>query len=150
MSRRLAAAWAKLLGCEPQSLVPPAAVLRCIVNGGVGVWGVWCGRPLGGETSCNVATLLRGSASVTLVVRDRRDAVPACAGRAPHVTSPVAWVVPAYQRRRRSPQRRRQAPGEMGRLGLGSLQFWAVSGPFKRAFSKGGSSTFSIFKKSKS
>ena len=26
-----------------------------------------------------------------------------------------------YQRRRRSPQRRRQAPGEMGRLGLGSL-----------------------------
>ena len=53
-----------------------------------------------------------------------------------------------YQRRRRSPQRRRQAPREMGRLGLGSLQFWAVSGPFKRAFSKGGSSTFSIFKKS--
>ncbi len=53
-----------------------------------------------------------------------------------------------YQRRRRSPQRRRQAPGEMGRLGLGSLQFWAVSGPFKRAFSKTVSSTFSIFKKS--
>ena len=35
-----------------------------------------------------------------------------------------------YQRRRRSSQRRRQAPGEMSRLGLGNLQFWVVSGPF--------------------
>ena len=29
-----------------------------------------------------------------------------------------------YQRRMRVPERRRQAPGEISRLGLGSLRFW--------------------------
>jgi hypothetical protein len=51
-----------------------------------------------------------------------------------------------YQRRRRSPQRRRQFPGERRSLGQYFLRFWAVFGPFLRPFSKADESGFPIFK----
>ena len=41
-----------------------------------------------------------------------------------------------YQRRRRSPQRRRHFPGERRSLGQYFLRFWAVFGPFLAHFQK--------------
>ena len=54
-----------------------------------------------------------------------------------------------YQRRTRSPQRRRQFPGEPRSLGQYFMEFLMVFGPFLDAFSKADEPGFPIFKNPK-